>query len=58
MDADIGGMGKREEDRGDVDEKVFVVQVDADGDRSGVPGDGGGGASGDAEADLGVKAGV
>lgn len=58
VDADVGRLGKGEEDGGEVDEEVLIGEVDADWDGSGVPDGGGGGASGDAEADMGVEAGT
>ena len=57
VDADVGRLGEGEEDGGEVDEEVLVGEVDADGDGLGVPDGRGGGASGDAEADMGVEAG-
>ena len=58
VDADVGRLGERKEDGRKVDEEVLVGKVDADGDGSGVPDGGGGCASGDAEADVGVEAGT
>ena len=58
VNADVGRLGERKEDGRRVDEEVLVGEVHADGDGSGVPDGGGGCASGDAEADVGVEAGT
>ena len=54
----FAGVPAREEEGWEGDEEVVIGKVDADGTGRGVPNGEGGGARGDAEADLDGEAGV